>query len=142
MKVFKRILSGTSAAVLTLSSLMTLGFTSVAHAAAQNCTWTSSSSTSFNTADNWVNCNSSVPQAGDNVIFTSKSGGGAVSLTNNLGHALGNVTVQTDGISAQTQYAVDTLTLASGSTIDGTQSANNNSGYTRFEITSLTAQPK
>lgn len=80
MKRLSRVFSSTSAAVLTLSSLLTLGFTGVAHAATVTPTgtplyWCVPGAGSFNTATNWntnVDCSSGtqrVPQAGDNLVF-------------------------------------------------------------------------
>lgn len=70
MKLMKRVLSGTSAAVLSLSSLLTLGFSGVAHAAVQTCTWTGTGGDDkFSTAANWSNCGGGVPLNGDIISF-------------------------------------------------------------------------
>ena len=98
MKRFKRVLSGTSAAVLSLSSLLTMGFTGVAHAAAQTCTWTGTASDKkFSTATNWSNCGSAAPLAGDIIVFDAANmvadadATYRMSVTNDLAVSLGGV---------------------------------------------------
>lgn len=121
MNRLKRVISGTSAAVLSLSSLLTMGFTGVAHAAGQTCTWTGAGDYKFSTAANWSNCGGGAPQTGDNLLFdqwvgTPNSGSSnAIDLTNDLtGVILGNVTATGVG-TAGNYYRVDTLTVSDGS---------------------------
>jgi len=120
MKIFKRIASGTSAAVLTLSTILTMGFTGVAHAAS-TCTWigTASGDKKFSTAANWSGCNTSsdgIPHAGDTILFNTTSGAsGVVNLTNDLGVTLGGLTTLANA--SGTNYGwwnIDTLALSDG----------------------------
>ncbi|MCA9327005.1 hypothetical protein KDA14_00585, partial [Candidatus Saccharibacteria bacterium] len=61
-KRLSRIFSSTSAAVLSLSTLLTLGFSGVAHAATFTCTWAGGGGDSnFSTAGNWTGCNGAAP---------------------------------------------------------------------------------
>ena len=118
MKRFKRVLSGTSAAVLSLSSLLTMGFTGVAHAAAQTCTWTGTAGDKkFSTATNWSNCGSAAPQAGDIIRFDQMQAS-TVALTNDLGVDLGGL-VSVAGPSGTNfaGYTVDVLAFAAGAAV-------------------------
>ena len=120
MNRFKRISASFVAAVLTLSSLMTLGFTGVAHAAVQTCTWTGTAGDdTFSTAGNWSNCGGSVPLAGDIILFNSVPAGNYINLTNDLGVILGGIV--SAPVSDNAGYDIDTLTLASGSLAKVTQ---------------------
>ncbi len=71
-----------SALLLSVSSV--LSFAAPAFAVANNCTWTGSSSDNFNTAGNWTSCNSTVPQAGDNLVFDVAALSADKTLTNNI----------------------------------------------------------
>lgn len=127
MKIFKRLASGTSVAVLTLSSLMTFGFTGVAHALASTCTWTGTAGDNkFSTATNWSGCNSVAPQAGDILSFgaltpPANSNASTVTLTNDLTVALGGV-ISTNSGGFNTTYHIDTLTLADNPLLQNNQS--------------------
>lgn len=115
MKRFKRVLSGTSAAVLSLSSLLTMGFTGVAHAAAQTCTWTGTAGDKkFSTATNWSNCGGGAPLAGDIVLFDAPSGSSTVDIDNTgITTALGGVKLTQADSSAYFSFALsDSLHLA------------------------------
>ena len=98
MNRFKRVISGTSAAVLSLSSLLTLGFTGVAHAAVQTCTWTGTAGDNkFSTATNWSNCGGGVPQTGDIIVFQASAiTAGHDVLTNDLTADFGGVETAND----------------------------------------------
>lgn len=91
MNRFKRVISGTSAAVLSLSSLLTMGFSGVAHAAAQTCTWTGGGTDNkFSTVANWTGCGGGAPQAGDIIRF-DQTQPTEVALTNDLNADLGGL---------------------------------------------------
>ncbi len=122
MTSLKRVVSIANAAVLALSTLMTLSFTGVAHATAQTCIWTGASSNSFNTAGNWSACGGGVPQASDFIKFNAPISS-SVTLTNNLGVALGGVVAgqvadnNGSGTSYFGNYIIDTISLAAGATL-------------------------
>lgn len=118
MNRFKRVLSGTSAAVLSLSSLLTLGFTGVAHAAVQTCTWTGTAGDNkFSTATNWSGCGGGVPQAGDVIRFDQMQSSN-VALTNDLSVDLGGlVSVAVPLGSNHDGYSVDKLAFAAGAAV-------------------------
>lgn len=81
-------MSGTSAAVLTLSSLLTMGFTGVAHAAATyTCTWVGAGDgTSFSDGANWTGCNSAapVPADTDTLVFDVSTFAADKTLNNDI----------------------------------------------------------
>jgi fibronectin-binding autotransporter adhesin len=122
MPLLKRLASGTSAAVLTLSSLMTLGFTGVVSAASQTCTWTGATDLKFSTATNWSSCAGGVPLAGDVIAFgVIGSGYPTYTLTNDLGVALGGVTYgdSSQGTANHSDYILDTLSFTDGAIVTG-----------------------
>lgn len=107
--------------------------------AASTCTWTGAgSTTTFSTAANWSNCGGVAPQAADTISFGTLSGNPSVTLTNDLGHAVAGLVIASSA-SGSTNYTIDTLTMASGATIDQSNSENG-SGYTNFAVTSVTSQ--
>lgn len=71
MRRLKRVGSLMTSAILACSSLMTLGFTGIAHAASgsDTCTWTGATDNNFSTATNWSGCSSAAPVSGDNLVF-------------------------------------------------------------------------
>ncbi len=82
--MIKRILSGVSAFVISLSSLFVLA-PAIASAAVDTCTWDGSSNNNWNTAANW-SCTSdgeAVPGAGDSLVFPT-AGSGDKTLTNDI----------------------------------------------------------
>lgn len=134
MNRFKRVLSGTSAAVLSLSSLLTLGFTGVAHAAVQTCTWTGAGTDNkFSTVANWSNCGGAAPAAGDIIKFYAGDiTSGHDKLTNDLNVDLGGVETIYDIPSGQTPATyglwVSQLSIADGGYVS-TLSTNNGMNY-------------
>lgn len=108
-----RVFSATSAAVVALSSVLTVGFTSVVYAAAQTCTWTGSAGDNkFSTAANWSNCGGAAPLAGDTIRLPYISGVSNAVLVNDLpqGTLLGGIVKDSsDGGTGITSYAVDTI---------------------------------
>lgn len=121
MKNFSRVFSGTSAAVISLSSVLTLGFSSVASAATLTCTWTGTAGDNkFSTATNWTNCGGGAPLAGDIIRFATLLDND-VSLTNDLGVNLGGeVSVAQPSEFKDGVYKVDKLdSVASVALIDG-----------------------
>lgn len=130
MKRVSRFFSGTTAAVLSLSSLLAMSFPGIAHAVAQTCTWTGAGSdTKFSTVENWSNCGGAVPVAGDIIRFDNASvpaapatGVAPTVLTNDLSVALGGVeTYKSDNATqAPTTVYVDTLQLADGGYLEAT----------------------
>ena len=140
MKRFKRLFTGTSAAVLTLSSLLSIGFTGVAHAAVQTCDWIGGTDLKFSTAANWSNCGGSTPLAGDIIRFDNASvptqpayPTPPIVLTNDLNVAFGGVETYFSTASGQTQMYVDTLQLADGGYFDAT-AATSLTGQLSLEI--------
>jgi len=103
---------------------MTIGLTGIASAdAAQTCLWTGSGNDNkFSTANNWSNCNSSTPQAGDIIKFNS-SITDTTNLTNDLNVTLGGVlaaqVANNDGGSNYYYgtYHIDTLSLSDGASL-------------------------
>ncbi len=130
MKLMKRVLSGTSAAVLSLSSLLTLGFSGVAHAAVQTCTWTGTGGDNkFSTAANWSNCGGGVPQAGDVVVINATAvTSGHDKLVNDLTVDLGGVETNYDVPSGQSSATsgvwISQLSIADGGYVSTLSSAN------------------
>ncbi len=95
MKLVKRVFSATSAAVIGLSTLMTMGFTGAVGAAGLNCTWTGATNDNFNTAGNWSNCYGGVPGTGDNLVFDITSLSASKTLMNDIGSlSVANITFQ------------------------------------------------
>lgn len=82
MKI-KRITSFVSALVISLSSVFLMNF-GTALAVAYDCTWTGATNDNFNTAGNWTSCNGTVPQTGDNLVFTNTSLGANKTLNNDI----------------------------------------------------------
>ncbi len=108
MKLVKRVFSATSAAVIGLSTLMTVGFTGVASAAGLNCTWTGATNNNFNTASNWSNCSGGVPSTGDNLVFDVTSLSTSKNLTNDISN-LSVATVTFQGTVSDLNYVTYTL---------------------------------
>lgn len=123
MNRLKRVISGTSVAVLSLSSLLTMGFTGVAHAAVQTCTWTGGGADNkFSTVANWSNCAGSTPLEGDIVeidraAFANNATTAAVD--NDLTVALGGFrTKATGGSTSLYNLDVTALKLVDGGFIE------------------------
>lgn len=134
MKRFKRLFSGTSAAVLTLSSLLSVGFTGVAHAAVQTCDWIGGTDLLFSTAANWSNCGGGSPLVGDiirldnaSVPAAPASGTAPTVLTNDLNVALGGVETYYSVTSGNYQVVINTLKLADGGYFEATTAPSLNS---------------
>lgn len=77
----KKVKAFLAALVLSVAGVLSLN---AGQAFAATCTWTGASSDSFNTAGNWSNCGSGVPQAGDNITFDITSLSANKTLTNNI----------------------------------------------------------
>lgn len=108
-----------SATVLAVSSVLSLGFAPLAHAAASTCTWTGAGGDGkFSTVANWSNCNGAAPVGGDVIAFPS-NGTNSYTLTNDLATtvALGGVTIGTANSTDNTNYIIDKLHLADGAVI-------------------------
>ena len=117
MNRLKRVISGTSVAVLSLSSLLTMGFTGVAHAAVQTCTWTGGGADNkFSTVANWTGCGGGAPLAGDVIRFNQMNASELV-LVNDLNVNLGGVLTSAVTSSNWDGYSVDRLDLAAGASI-------------------------
>lgn len=83
MSAIKRFCSATTAAVIGLSSLLTLGFTGVAHAATVTDTWTGASGDGkFSTAGNWSG--NAVPATGDALVFNISTLSADKTVTNDM----------------------------------------------------------
>ncbi len=118
MKRLKSVFSGTSAAVLSLSSILTMGFTGVASAAAQTCTWTGAGTDSkFSTVANWSNCGGGAPQEGDIIRF-DKMQPTTKALVNDLTiHFGGLVSVASAVATNRAGFTVDKLSFADGAKV-------------------------
>lgn len=117
MKHLKRIFSGASAALLSLSSLLTLGFTGVAHAAVQTCTWTGGGvDNNFSTLANWSGCGGGAPLAGDIIRFDQMQAS-PVALVNDLNVDLGGLIAAAVTSSNSAGYTVDKLAFAAGAIV-------------------------
>ncbi len=115
MKLVKRVFSATSAAVLGLSTLMTIGFTGVAVADTGTCTWTGSGgNTNFSTAGNWSGCGGTAPASGASLVFNSSILSSDQTLNNDISSLqIANITIQG---SADHRFTIDgnPITLALG----------------------------
>lgn len=117
MKRLSHFFSGTSAAVLTLSSMLSMGFTGVAHAAVQTCTWTGAGTDNkFSTVANWSNCGGAAPVTGDIIRFDQMQAS-TVALVNDLNVNLGGlISVAGPSGSNRSGYSVDKLDFGAGAT--------------------------
>lgn len=120
---------------LAAVSVMVLSHTAFA---AQDCTWTGNAGDdAFATAGNWANCGGGVPQEGDTVVFNS-SATGTVNLTDNLGYALGGLTVtETNG--NDPLYIINSMAFTSGAIIDTSHMDNGGADFIDMNINSVTA---
>lgn len=121
MKRFKKYISYVSTSVLAMSSFFVLGPAAVSFAAAQTCTWDGSAGDNkFSTADNWTNCGTGAPLAGDVIAFTYASVNDAEVYTNDLGVALGGVTLTGGASGSSAKYVyISELELADGAVVEG-----------------------
>jgi fibronectin-binding autotransporter adhesin len=146
MKRFKRVLSGTSAAVLSLSSLLTMGFTGVAHAATQTCLWQQTGATytdnKFSTVSNWSNCGGGTPQTGDIILLRTANYNGSwiveESIDNDINIALGGVRLESSNSGVSTQLYINSLRLANGAIVTDAQ-APTDIGRTTLTVGSATS---
>lgn len=127
--MIKRLFSGLSALLISLSSLFVLA-PAIATAAVDTCTWDGSAGSNWNTAANWT-CDSdgeAVPGAGDSLVFDNT----AINTDNNdvnndiVNGSFANITFQGSGTSW--------FTLAGNSfTLTGTINSNISGGYVAIE---------
>jgi len=128
----KRLSALGSALILSISTLLSIGFAGTAFAAAPyTCTWTGATNNNFNTAGNWTGCNSAAPQPGDgdNLVFNTASLSASQTLTNNItGLTVGSMAFS----GTNSNYYGFTIT-GNALTIDGgiTQSS---SAYTELDL--------
>jgi hypothetical protein len=96
---FKRLSSLGAIAALSITAVLTFGFTGVAHAAGDTCTWTGDTDANFSTTTNWSNCSSAAPVTGDSLIFDNTSVGstGSVLTDDITGVTYDNITFQGSG---------------------------------------------
>jgi hypothetical protein len=103
--------------VLACSSLMTMGFTGIAHAAAgsDTCTWTGATDSKFSTATNWSGCSSGAPVNGDNLVFDATSLSADATPANDINSlSVGTITFQGSG---SYEYAIGGSEITVGSAI-------------------------
>lgn len=117
----KKLSSIFAAAVLSVSSLLSVGLAPLAHAASgsDTCVWTGATDLKFSTATNWSNCSSAAPVAGDVLSFGVVGSNASYNLTNDLNVAFGGLSYgdsSKDG-SNFTSYSIDKLQLADNATI-------------------------
>lgn len=126
MRRIKRVFNIASSAVVAFSSILTVGFTGVAHAATYTCTWTGGGSDSnFSTAANWSGCNSAAPQAGDSndFVFDNTSLSADATLNNDVtGLTANSITFSGSG-SHNFKINGSALTLVGNVTISSAQVA-------------------
>jgi len=118
----KRLSAIFSAALLTISSLLGMGFAPAVGATAHNCTWTGATNLNFNTAGNWSGCNSTVPQTGDNLVFDATGLTANKTLNNDITNlSVGTITFQ-GANSGYYTYTISGNGLTVGSAISNTGS--------------------
>ena len=127
MRRIQRMGTMASTALIAFSSLLTIGFAGVAHAAANTCVWTGATNNNFSTATNWSSCGGVAPQVGDSISFSVWAGtpdAGStqnVTLTDDLGYALSGIAGT--GASSTQRYYINNLSLADGATATSTSFA-------------------
>lgn len=113
-----------SAAVLALSSVLSINMAPLAGAAVDMCTWTGGGADElFSNALNWTGCdNSNVPEAGDALKFTrlASSNSNTIQLTNDLGVAFSGLIIDADTPVQGTYFEIDTLQLANNAIVEST----------------------
>jgi hypothetical protein len=117
MKTIKKLLSFGAALLLSLSSLLVFA-PALTHAVVQDCTWTGTAGDHlFSTAGNWSNCNSSVPQDNDNLVFDW--GASDKSPDNDMTLSIANISFT--GAASQSSYDItgNLLTISGGVTMSG-----------------------
>jgi len=138
--MLRRLRNFLAAAIIAATPAITVLVPSVVHAAADTCVWTGAGDgTTFGDGSNWSGCdNSTTPQAGDTLEFGT-SATATWNLTDDLGLAYAGVNVVADGTGTGTIYNIDTLTFATGATIDQTQ-GDNGSDFVNVNTDNITAQ--
>jgi len=127
MSIIRRVANGASALVIACSSLMTLAFPVITHAAGTSCVWTGTAGDSkFNTATNWTGCNGVAPVTGSFITLPYISSSIPV-LTNDLpdGTLLGGLIIDSaQGASTNTtDYSIDKLAFDTAAVITHTSGA-------------------
>ena len=114
MKRLKRFTSLANAAILTLSSLMTLGFTGVAHAAGATVVWSGGGSDgNWSTVGNWVG--GAAPTNGDIVVINNAASFTNGSTDNISGLTLDSLQFTNDGGSGSRSVLLSqNLTITNG----------------------------
>lgn len=137
MKKLKRLSSFSTASVLAVSALLSIGFAPSVNAAADTCTWIATSDSNFNNAANWSGCDGAgVPEAVDTIRFTTN--GNSQTLTNDLGYEVAGVEVAPPVGVGGTGYTIDTLTIASNGTI--VDQGEGGAAYINVSFTNLITQ--
>jgi hypothetical protein len=133
----KKQITTLAVSMTAFTAFMGFGFAPSVSAAADSCTWTGATDSTFAEAGNWTGCdNGNVPEAADTLVFGS-SATPSWTLTNDLGFAVAGVEVTAN--SGDTYYSVDTLTLSNEATIDSTAADAGGSTYTDVSVTNLNA---
>lgn len=139
MKI-KKISALGSALLLSVSTLLSIGFNGTAFAAAAyTCTWTGATNSNFNTAGNWTGCNNAAPVTsdGDNLVFDSTNLSADKILNNDITNlTVGTITFQ----GTNTNYYKFTLTGNGLSLSNGITQLSKNSNIIGINLTLLASQ--
>ena len=132
----KRLSALGSALVLSISTLLSIGFAGTAFAAAPyTCTWTGATNNNFNTAGNWTGCNSAAPQPADNdnLVFSNTSLSAEANLVNDITGLQVNSITFSGTNSSYYGYAItgNSISISGGIT----QSANT---FSTLDVSTLT----
>lgn len=115
---YKRFGLFATAATLVVGMFSGITFSPTAFAAAQTCTWTGAGSDSkFSTATNWSNCGGAAPVAGDIVSVQYDTVTDNQVLTNDLGVALGGLTLRNGSTGSSKYLWITALQLSDGGVI-------------------------
>lgn len=136
MKLVKRMGLIASSTIMTVSSLLGVGFSSTVNAISPpsfTCTWTAAGiDKNFSTAANWSGCNSAAPQAGDNDNLVFDTGVATTGSIHGLINDIANLSVNNIIISGSIgdEYAMtgNAITVVGNIT---------NTSISNFQYTSL-----
>lgn len=129
---FRKLGNLSAAAVIAFSAVLNLALAPTVGAAADTCTWTGAGGDyKFSTAANWTGCdNSTVPESGDTLLFSSWIGpangasNNAVELTNDMPNVVfGAVTTTGVGTNGD-YYIIDSLKVADGAVLTASSAIN------------------
>jgi hypothetical protein len=118
LMTYKRFGLFATAAALVVGMFSGVTFSPTAFAAAQTCTWTGVGGDSlFSTTANWSNCGGAAPVAGDVVSVSYDTVTDGQVLTNDLGVALGGLTLRNGSTGSSKYLWITSLQLSDGGVI-------------------------